>query len=127
MFEFFKSIQVYIKVYSDKVEITRLDTDKTVSRTAKDKFSNQRLVIANYQNAQILIRSVLQELIGKPFFSPALSIVIQQMVKLEGGLSEVEWRTLLDVAEHAGGRYVKVVMHTTELTRSQVLLEMNSK
>lgn len=121
LFYSFLSIPVYIRMYSDKVVITRLDTGRTISRTAKEKFSSSRLVIANFGFAEDAVLATLKELNGTPLLSPALRVVIQQMEKLEGGLSQIEKRALLDLAEHMGGAMVTVLEHGTELTTAQAL------
>jgi hypothetical protein len=124
VFNLLRPIPIYIKLYTDKVEITGLDTGTSISRVASDKFSNPRLVVASFYNAEQLIRSVLRELLEtKSFLQPSLSIVMQQMEKLEGGLSDIERRALLDLGEQIGGRSVKVVEEAKELTYAQALLE----
>ena len=60
MFGFFKRTPVYIKLWRNKVEITNLETKET--RTAMDNFSTERNVVANFQEADATIRSVLAEL-----------------------------------------------------------------
>jgi hypothetical protein len=124
VFNLISPIPIYIELYTDKVEAIRLDTGASISRVASDKFSNPRLVVASFYNAEQLIRSVLKELLSiKSLLQPPLNIVIQQMEKLEGGLSDIERRALIDLGEQIGGRYIKVFEAAGELTHAQALLE----
>lgn len=128
MITLFKSVPVYIKIYTDKIEITNLISGVSVSRSAIEKFSNERLVVANFQNAEMLVRSVLKELLQiKSFLQPSLRMLIHQLEKLEGGLSQVEIRALRDIGEIAGGRYVKVIEQSRPLNPQQALLELTNK
>lgn len=128
MFYRFKPVPAYIKFYMDKVEISRLDNGQKISRTAKVKFSNGRLVVADFNIALELAQEVLSELIPPFFFlSPTLIIIIQQMEKLDGELSSVEKRALMDLGEHCGGKTVIVIEGTAELTQSQALSKLKEK
>ena len=77
MFNFLNPVPVYIKLYTDKVEVTRLDTETTISRISDEKFSNERLVVANFYNADQIIRLVLKELLSSnSFIQPSLKVLI---------------------------------------------------
>ena len=127
MLNLIKPIPIYIKLYTDKVEITRLDTDTTNTRLASEKFSNARLVVANFYHAEQLTRAVIKELISSKFLQPTLKILIQQMDKNEGGLSDVEKRVLRDLGEFVGGSLVKIVEQQTALTTAEALLVLSEK
>ncbi len=128
MLHLLKPIPIYLKVSTDKMEMTRLDTNETISRIAEDKFSNQRLVMADLYNAEFMARSMMKELLNtNVFFQRQLSIVIQQMDKREGGLSMVEQRVLYDLGERCGGRYVFLVDQDEELTAAEALLALEEK
>lgn len=118
----FKPIPVYIKVYRDKIEITNLATGETSSRRAIESFSNERLVVSNFNIASELIMIILKDLKIKNSFLPAsLKVLIQQMEGFEGGLSDIEKRALRDLAEQAGGRSVFIATNTEALDREQAL------
>jgi hypothetical protein len=125
MLNLLKPIPIYLKVSTDRMEMTRLDTGETVireSKEAEDKFSNQRLVVADFYNAEFMARSMMKELLKtNMFFQRQLSIVIQQTEKREGGLSMVEQRVLYDLGERCGGRYVFLVDQDEELTVQEAL------
>lgn len=104
----FKSIPIYIKLYVNEVEITRLDTGQTVSQIASRNISNDRLVVADFQETEILLKRVLSCLIPKKIFMPQLNIIIHQLDYITGGLSPTEKRILINVAKRIGGKNVIV-------------------
>jgi hypothetical protein len=59
------------------------------------------------------------------FISPTM--LIQQMEKLDGGLSDVEVRALRDLGDNAGAIIVKVIGDTNVLPKEEVLLMLHSK
>jgi len=124
----FKAIPIYIKLYMNKVEIIRLDDRNSLTRKATERFSNQRLLVADYSKFEHFMRSTLNELVPKTFiFQPSLKLLFQVMEDLEGGLSSVEKRVLMDSGEHAGGKVVKVYEGRYELSVDQAIDELNKK
>ncbi len=125
MINLLKKIPVYIKIYNNKIEITNLVTGDTVSGLPVKKFSTDRIVISDFNIIQELIRSLLKELfLIKSFLPLQLKILMQQMEKVDGGLSELEKRGLRDLAEQAGGVYVALVDHTRKLSADEALSEL---
>ena len=131
LFSIGKAIPLYIKMFTNKVDVLRLDTGKSISRpcSTKEKFSSERVVIFNFNKAEVLLRSAIREVIpsGSSIFSPSLNIVIQQMEKNEGGLADHEKRALKDLCEHAGAQKVQIVERQGELTQSEAILELKNK
>ena len=85
MVRFFKRTPVYIKLWRNKVEITNLETKET--RTAMDNFSTERNVVANFQEADATIRSVLAELgLKASFFGPQLKVLMHNWRAAKVGL-----------------------------------------
>lgn len=84
--------------------------------------------MASFYNAESFIRSVIKDLVATDsFIKPPLEVVIQQMEKLEGGLSDVERRALMDLGEHVGGRRVTIVEGARELSAAHAQLELKKK
>jgi hypothetical protein len=91
MINVFKTTPVYVKIYNDKIEVTNVVTGNTVVLNAIAKFSSSRIVIADFNNAELLLRNSLQDLgLVKKFLSPRLKVLMQIMENIEGGLSELE-------------------------------------
>lgn len=102
-----------------------MDSGDTISKNAGDNFSNSRLVLANFENAQRLILSMLDNWITqKLFVQQRFHTVIQQMEKLEDGLSQVERRALIELSEFAGAKKVAVIEHSRKLTHNEALSEL---
>ncbi|WP_321307851.1 hypothetical protein [Marinifilum fragile] len=99
----FKKIPIIVRFYTNEIEVIRLDKNLKLRRIAKYKFSTERLIIADFNNAEKLLSSMVKEILGnKRLFSPTLIMIIQQMVEFPDGISEIEKRAYRDLAEHAG-------------------------
>jgi hypothetical protein len=124
----FRSIPFYVKLYKNKIEIVRLDDRNALTREASDNFSNERLIVADFSKFEHFLRSTLKELLPKTFLlQPTLKLLFHVMEDLEGELSTVEKRVLLDSGEHAGGKIVRVYQGKHELSVGQALEELNKK
>lgn len=121
----FKTIRVYIKLRRDVVEITNLETGRTVSHRAAIPFSTTRNLVGDFNSADLTIREALRELGVKLRFWIRLKVLIQQLEGAEGGLSEIEKRALRDLGELAGGLRVYLVEDTRPLSISEALLYFN--
>lgn len=117
MFNIFRIIPVYVKIYPDKIEITNIKTQQTIARTSTTKFSSNRLLVAEYNVAQTLIREIVKEL---GLSRRSLKVLIQQMKEFEGGLYEAEKRVLRDLAEQAGGVSVYIVNRTQIMNDEEI-------
>ena len=122
-----KTDYLYVKVSTNAIEITNLTTDETISRKAVEDFSTHRVVVANFNNITNLVISMLRELgISTSFFSTK-KILIQQMEKQDGGLSDIEKRALRDVGEQAGAKFVTIIDHPNRLSTEKALLELKKR
>ena len=101
------------------MEVMRLDTGRTASWKPTVPYSNERLVLAHFVEAEDHLKSLLSELFNHKKITQHLRVVIQQMEGTEGGLSSVERRALVDMAEHAGAINVHLVEHERELDRNE--------
>lgn len=121
MLNFLRAIPIYIKLSVNRIEITRLDNDETISQTATKKFSNERLIIADYELVKIIMNKILLQLLSFSKYNimrPQLDIVIHQTDYVDGGLSPTEKRILIDVAKKIGGRKV-VIEESQNLLKSE--------
>lgn len=123
----FKTDYLYVKVSTNAVEMTNLTIDETISRKAVEDFSTTRVVVANFNNITNLVVSMLRELgISTSFFSTK-KILIQQIEKQDGGLSDIEKRALRDVGEQAGAKFVTIIDHPNRLSTEKALLELKKR
>lgn len=126
MLDLFKPIPVYIKLFTNRIEITRLDNGETISKKASNEFSNSRLVLAHFENAQILLRSLLNRWTTKKLiFQKGFNTVIQQMDKMEDGISQVEKQAMIELAELSGAKEVLVIEHNRKLSSQKALSALN--
>lgn len=119
MFRSLSPIPIYVKLYVNRIELSRLDNGKTISQDATIGFSNKRLVVADYSSLMVDLKTVLSELVPDWFlgvFRPQLDVVIHQMELREGGLSSTEKRIIRDIAERIGGRKIIIEENESQLS-----------
>lgn len=114
----FRSIPIYFKIYADKIEITNLGTGESLSKRALKKFSSSRMLIADYDSAEELSRSILKEL---GLSKRSLKILIQQMKIFEGGLCGSEKRILHDLGKQIGGDSVTIITNDKVLSSEEAI------
>ncbi len=117
MFNFFRKVPVYIKIYPNKIEITDILKDQTVSKLSPFKFSSSRMIVADFIVASDLISQILKEL---GLSRRTLKALIQQMDDFEDGLSEVEKRILRDLGEQAGASEVYIVNRKKAMSKEEI-------
>ena len=118
----FKKTHFYVKIYFNKIEITNLDTAETITKSAIEKFSTKRIVIANFNIAELLLREGFNELKTKKGFLPlGHEVLMQQMEEFEDGISEIEKRALRDMAEQAGAMKVFLILETKKISVEEAM------
>jgi len=128
MFSIFKRTPIYIKLSKNRIEIVNLETLEKISRESVEPFSTERLIIADFNKAEALIRNIIEDLLPrKSIFPRQTKILIQQAESVEGGLSELEKRGLRDLAEMAGGTSVTLIEHFQTLSHTEASLALKGK
>ena len=67
-------------------------------------FSHPRVLFADFNIGEQLLKYALTKVMKKKFFTPAPAVVIQPMEKTEGGLTMIEIRAFRELAFGAGAR-----------------------
>ncbi len=67
-------------------------------------FSHPRTLLSDFVSAQKMIQHTVYQLVKKPFFSFSPLIVIHPMEKMEGGITQIEFRAFKELALAAGAR-----------------------
>lgn len=112
----------YIKIHFNKVEITDLVTEETVTKTSFEKFSNKRIVIADFNVVELLIKEIIISFQKKTkAFITQNIMLIQQMESQEGGLTEIEKRAMRDLCEQAGGLKVFLILNNKKINVKEAL------
>lgn len=120
MLGLFKPDVVYVRMYHNRIYIKNLKTGLSTSKEAYQAFSNDRLIISNFINAEKLLKELLNETCSKR--NVACTMLIQPISESIKEYSEVELRTFRDSAEHAHAKEVYVLHDSTiELSDTQVL------
>ena len=128
MLSIFKRTPIYIKLSRNRIEIVNLETLEKISREPVEPFSTERLIIADFNRADTLIRNIINDLLPKKgFFPRQTKILIQQVEATEGGLSETEKRVLRDLGEMAGGTTVILIEHFRTLGHTEASLALRGK
>jgi rod shape-determining protein MreB len=74
-----------------------------------EPFEHPRIVIADFSCASKLLQYGLHQLTRFKWISPSPILIIQPVMELTGGLSEIENRALLELGESSGAR--KTLIH----------------
>jgi len=117
--DLFKS-NVYVKVYKNKFTVKNVAKNNEVVLSAVKPFTTTRLLVGEFNNAEVLLKEALKKLYTDNWLAPSPIVVIQPMDMIEGGLSPVEDRILRELAIGAGGRKV-IVWVGKELTNEEVI------
>jgi hypothetical protein len=121
MSSLFKPVPILLKISTNRMEVLRLDNGRGVAREAPTAFSNARLVVAHFSDAEDHLKALLREVIGGGILSPKLHMVVQQTERAEGGLCSVEKRALVDLCEFCGASKVQAVEQEQEIGPTQAL------
>lgn len=101
-------MEVKIDIYADKMVLT--GKGRTVQVQPAIPYSSQRLLVGTFAPAVDCVKNGLK-LLGVTGFwqaKPRLTIVAKD--RIEGGLSEIELRCLLEVGYSAGAKQVEVLV-----------------
>jgi hypothetical protein len=121
----FKTLNLYIKVSKNKIEITNLENSETISEIAINKFSNNRIIIADFISAELLLRSMIKRILpNKNSFFIRVKVVVQQIEEFEGGLTDIEKRGYRDLCEQVGCIEVHLVQSFKPLTIEEAMIEL---
>lgn len=117
-----KSTPFLLQLWTNRIRLTRLDSGEVQEGESKTGFSNARLVFADFHEAERLAKALLEQLQpSSRFLQPPRIIFVQQMERVEGGLSQVELRALKDSAEHLGAHAVYVLPDTVQRSAEALL------
>ena len=100
----------YVRIRRDRLDVRCVETNRRATRTSAAGFSTPRLLVGTFTEADALLKSAVEECVVASEFIPARRLFVMHPLELvEGGLSEVEHRVLLELA--AGSSAAKTVVH----------------
>ncbi len=121
----FKSKLFYVKIYENRMEVINLNTEQEISRQSNKKFSNDRLVLADFSIATEFLSTILNEIDTQWSLFGQRKFVIQQFLESFDNITEIENTALKDLGAHCKGNTVKVINQQQELTIAQAKAEIN--
>ncbi len=105
----FQQQTIYIKVSINRFDLRHIESGKIISISAVEPFTTERLLIGQFHSAEKALTDGITQIAGhRRLMALKPRVLIQPLEKIEGGLSEVEERVLLEVATAAGAKEVKV-------------------
>jgi rod shape-determining protein MreB len=87
-----------------------------------EPFEHPRIVISDFACASKLFQYGLQQLSRFKWIVPSPILIIQPLMELTGGLSEIENRALLELGESAGAR--KTLIHCGKTLSDQEVVAL---
>jgi len=127
MFGLFERRVLYLKLFEEHIEVRDIKTKRTISRKAQLSYSNERLLISNFQNAETEIRAAIDLLSIRHKRFNRLVFVLQPFHARIKEYSEVEYRTFVDSAAHAGATEVYLYTEHDDLSDQKIFKEAKFK
>jgi hypothetical protein len=110
---------VYVKVRANRFDVRHIEGQQNIQMHSSKPFTTQRLLVGEFAEAEACLREALRKLNLSPYLA-APTVVIHPLEKVEGGLSGIEHRALLELADCAGAKRA-VVWVGHELADTEVL------
>jgi hypothetical protein len=112
---------VYVQVFKDRIWLRDLQNGRTIEEPAARPFSTRRLLVGDFAAAQAHLKELFRRLYAQRTIPPRPCALIQARELTEGGLSPVEERVLLELAEGAGAS--RAIIHDGSELTDQAALE----
>lgn len=99
-----------------------MQTGNTLSRKFTKIFSNDRLLIADFETAEEFLRELCDELLNQKnkFIKKSIGIVFQPVDSNIKTITPVERRIYYDSAHYSGAKYIWIVDHQNILSDNEV-------
>jgi len=102
------SYPVYIQLHKDKITARTVQPVREISVSAVKPFSHKRSIIGDFNSAETLLKDILHRLFEGKWFAPSPLVIIHPMELIDGGLTQIEVRALMELGAGAGARKVYV-------------------
>ena len=110
---------VYVRIRKNEFQVRHIESGREVRTRSQVPFTTQRLLVGDFVAAVDCLRQSLRDVRYGPRFLAAPTVVMHPLEMNEGGLSAIERRALLELAEGAGGK-IAMVWEGRELADSEV-------
>ncbi len=99
------STTVYVRIYENRIVVKGLDLNpQPVTVRPVNPFTTRRLLVGELGIAEAALKEALRQVCAGRLFVPQPVMVMHPMERTEGGLSEIEERTFVELAMGAGAR-----------------------
>lgn len=112
---------LYVRILKNKLEVKHIQSGREIKKSAVIPFSNDRLLIADFNNAEALFREVNNEMFSSKSFRKSLHVVVQPVDEMIKNISSLENRAYIDFAEFAGASKVRIYPTQEKLSDQEVL------
>ena len=116
---------VYVKVTKNQFWARHIENQKEAIELALEPFSTKRLLVGEFTTAEKYLKAVIKKVHDGKWFSASPVVIIHPMEMVDGGLSQIEERALIELAAGAGARKV-VVWIGHELSDQEIINNANS-
>lgn len=110
-----------LRILKNKLEVKHIQSGREIKKSAVIPFSNDRLLIADFNNAEALFREVNNEMFSSKSFRKSLHVVVQPVDEMIKNISSLENRAYIDFAEFAGASKVRIYPTQEKLSDQEVL------
>jgi hypothetical protein len=113
---------VYVRISTNVLSLKLIDSDRAVRLVAESPFSDKRMLVGNFTNAEALLKQGLKQL-RSSWLSLSPGVLMHPLENIDGGLNQIEERVYRELALGAGAHKV-VVWSGAELTDAQVTAKL---
>jgi hypothetical protein len=110
----------YIKIQRNSITVRDVYTGQSCTDSPSSPFTSHRLLVGDFVVASKLLEALINRLYGNPVIPIRVPSVVHQLEMTDGGLSAVEHRVLLELADTASCD-VALIHIGAELSDQQVL------
>ena len=112
---------LYVKIMRNQLVVKDILGGIEIKRNATEPFSNDRLLIAYFEKADNLLRSIIKEITGSATFTKKIHMLIQPVDTHITEITPVEERIYTDFAQFNGATLVKIYPTQQQLSDDEVL------
>src|SRR5580658_7466090 len=95
---------IYVRILPNRIVVRHIESGREVTVDSEQPFTTQRLLIGEFKPAADTLRGAFRQVLPRVGFLAAPKVVMHQTTHTEGGLSAVEHRVLLELADFAGAK-----------------------
>ena len=101
---------IYVKIYKNKMTVRHINSGNEVTEISNPAFTSQRLLVGDFAVAEHFLKRLVKKAAPTGWFTPSPKILIHPIEMIEGGLSQVEERALLELAAQVGARKAEIYL-----------------